>query len=226
MKSKSLSRKADEIDRALTRLYGRKVAEGEEDPLDTLIETILSQNTTDRNSYRSFRALKKEYPRWDFMMGERPSKIAGIIRTGGLADIKAQRILGALEHIKRVTGKLDLDFLREMSPQDADAWLSHIKGVGPKTRSIVLLFSLKMPAFPVDTHIHRVTRRLGLIDKKTSREKAQAELAELVPVKEFYNFHINLIEHGRAVCQARKPKCDLCEVSRLCDYFNKVARTS
>jgi len=226
MKSKDLRRKAAEIDGILTRLYGRKVAQGEEDPLDTLIETILSQNTTDRNSYRSYRALKKEYPRWDLMMGERPSKIADIIRSGGLADIKAERILGALEHIKRVSGKLDLDFLRKLSPQDADAWLSHIKGVGPKTRSIVLLFSLKMPAFPVDTHVHRVTRRIGLIGKGTSREKAQVELARLVPVKEFYNFHINLIEHGRAICQARKPKCSLCRVSRLCDYFNKVVRAS
>jgi len=99
-----------------------------------------------------------------------------------------------------------------------------MKGVGPKTRSIVLLFALGMPAFPVDTHIHRVTRRLGLIGSKTTREQAQEELAKLVPREEFYNFHIDIIEHGRAVCHARKPKCDICKISQLCDFYGRLAK--
>ena len=208
----------------LTALYGRKEIEGEENPVDTLVETILSQNTTDKNSHRAFQALKHAYPRWEDMMMENPRRVAGLIRSGGLADMKAERILSALEFIRKSRGELCLDFLREMTPSQADQWLAQMKGVGPKTRGIILLFALRMPAFPVDTHIHRVTKRLGLIGQKVSREKAQEELARLVPQKEFYNFHLNLIEHGRAICQARKPRCNACKIRQLCDYYSKSVR--
>jgi len=216
--------RAMKLDRILTRIYGRKELALDDDPLDTLVETILSQNTTDKNSGRAFMKLKDAYPKWERMLGEDPQKVARIIRSGGLAGIKAARILDALEFINRERGALDLDFLRGMEPDDAEAWLGQMKGVGPKTRSIVLLFALGMPAFPVDTHIHRVTSRLGLIGPKTTREQAQAELAKLVPREEFYNFHIDIIEHGRAVCQARKPKCDICKISQLCDFYGRPAK--
>lgn len=219
-----LRKKAASIDRVLTKEYGRKIVETDEDPLDTLIETILSQNTTDLNSHRAFKALKKRYPTWNRLIGEDPKRVAEIIRSGGLAGIKAERILAALEHIERETGALDLDFLRDMPASEADAWLGRMKGVGPKTRSIVLLFSLGMPAFPVDTHIHRVAKRLGLIGKKTNREQAQTDLARLVPSNEFYNFHINIIEHGRAVCKARSPRCEVCRVSGMCDYYSTTRK--
>lgn len=219
-----LKRKATEVDRILTRVYGRKALALDDDPMDTLVETILSQNTTDKNSGRAFRNLKREYPKWELMLGEDPKRVAEIIRSGGLAGIKAARILDALEFIKRERGALNLDFLRGMDPDEAESWLGQMKGVGPKTRSIVLLFALGMPAFPVDTHIHRVTKRLGLIGPKTTRERAQSELAGLVPREEFYNFHINIIEHGRAVCQARKPKCSICKVSHICDYYRRIAK--
>jgi len=215
---KRLKAKAKRIDAALTRLYGRKELILDEDPLDTLIETILSQNTTDLNSHKAFRALKKAYPRWEDLRGEDPAKVARLIRSGGLADIKAARILNALDLIFRERGNLDLSFLRNMTKDEVEAWLSRIKGVGPKTRGIVMLFSLGMPAFPVDTHIHRVSRRLGLIGPRVTREAAQEELAKLVPPDSFYNFHINLIEHGRAICRARKPMCDVCELRKICDY--------
>jgi endonuclease-3 len=221
---RSLKSRAMRIDRILTGVYGRSELELDDNPLDTLIETILSQNTTDKNSGRAYRNLKDAFPSWDRMLGKDPKKIAIIIRSGGLAGIKAARILDALEFINRERGALDLDFLRDMEPDEAEAWLGQMKGVGPKTRSIVLLFALGMPAFPVDTHIHRVTRRLGLIGPKTTREQAQAELATLVPREEFYNFHIAIIEHGRAVCQARKPKCNLCKISRLCDFYGRQAK--
>jgi len=156
------------------------------------------------------------------MMGQDPDKIAAIIRSGGLAPMKARRILDALAFIRRERGRLDLDFLRKMRPAEAEAWLAQMKGVGPKTRGIVLLFALKMPAFPVDTHIHRVTKRIGLIGTKVNREKAQEEMALLVPASEYYNFHINLIEHGRAVCQARKPKCGICRIRHLCDFYSRI----
>ena len=218
--TKALRARAAKIDVILTDLYGRKEMEGEEDPVDTLVETILSQNTTDKNSHRAFQVLKCNYPRWEDMMEESPKRIAGLIRSGGLADMKAARILNALEFINRTKGELRLDFLREMTPSQADSWLGQMKGVGPKTRGIILLFALRMPAFPVDTHIHRVTKRLGLIDHKVSREEAQEELAKLVPQEEFYNFHINLIEHGRAICQARKPRCGACKIRHLCGYYS------
>ena len=221
----SLGKKALRIDTALTRVYGRQDPPECDDPLDTLVETILSQNTTDINSHRSFLALKKEYPSWDRLLGEKRSKVSSVIRSGGLPDIKAERILGALEFIKGSTGSLGLEFLRDMTPSQADAWLAQMKGVGPKTRSIVLLFSLGMPAFPVDTHVHRVSGRLGLIGPRTSREQAQADLARLVPPSEFYNFHINLIEHGRAVCRARNPRCSSCQLSRSCDFYQGSKRT-
>jgi endonuclease-3 len=210
------------VNRALTRTYGEKSTCADEDPVDTLVETILSQNTTDINSHRSFLALKKAYPDWHDLLGEPRSKVARIIRSGGLPDIKAERILAALEFINHERGRVELDFLRCLPPADADRWLAQMKGVGPKTRSIVLLFSLGMDAFPVDTHIHRVTRRLGLIGPKVTREKAQEALGAIVPKSQYYNFHINLIEHGRTVCRARRPGCEACMVSDECDYFSKA----
>ena len=149
-------------------------------------------------------------------------RVARAIRVGGLANIKSRRIIDALKFIEGERGKLSLDFLSRMTPSEVYAWLSQIKGVGPKTRAIVMLFSLGMPAFPVDTHVHRVTKRLGLLGRTTSPERAQQDLATLVPEREFYNFHINLIEHGRAVCTARKPKCASCPVQSQCDYYHNV----
>lgn len=221
---KGLKAKAMKVDSILTRIYGFKELTLNEDPLDTLIETILSQNTTDVNSSKAFRRLKAAYPRWEDLMGEDPAEVARIIQVGGLAEIKAARILDALEFIHRERGTLDLSFLRSMTREEVDAWLSRMKGVGPKTRGIVMLFSLGLPAFPVDTHIHRVSKRLGLIGPKVSREAAQEKLAKLVPPESFYNFHINLIEHGRAVCRARRPMCDACALSALCDYLRRPSR--
>jgi endonuclease-3 len=219
-----LKTRARRIDGILTRVYGRKEVVYDDDPVDTLVETILSQNTTDLNSHKAFVSLKRVYPSWDMMIGEDPDRIASIIRSGGLAPMKARRILDALAFISRERGRLDLGFLKKMRPSEAEAWLAQMKGVGPKTRGIVLLFALKMPAFPVDTHIHRVTKRIGLIGEKVTREMAQEEMALIVPASEYYNFHINLIEHGRAVCQSRKPKCELCKISSMCDYYARLRR--
>ena len=218
----ALRKRAAEADRILTQIFGRQEIEGNEAPIDTLVETILSQNTTDVNSHKAFKALKNRYPRWEALLSEKPSKVAAIIREGGLAMIKAGRIIDALKFIQKERGRLELDFLRKMTPREAEAWLGQIKGVGPKTRGIILLFSLRMPAFPVDTHIHRVTKRIGLIGPKVSREDAQDVLAGLVPQSEYYNFHLNLIYHGRTVCHARNPKCPVCRVSHLCNYYYTV----
>jgi len=212
------------VGKNLIRIYGRPEPEAQVDPVDTLVQTILSQNTTDLNSHRSFRDLKRAYPSWHRLLDEDRETVAAIIRSGGLADIKAERILGALRYISNSRGCLELDFLRQMPVEDADEWLSRMKGVGPKTRAIVLLFSLGMPAFPVDTHVHRVSKRLGLIANKVSREAAQQELARLVPEREFYAFHINLIEHGRRICRSRAPRCDKCRLSGLCVHYRALRK--
>lgn len=190
--------------------------------MDTLIETILSQNTSDVNSHRAFSRLKDRYPSWECLLDEDPSRVADVIRSGGLADIKARRIVGALKHVKSENHRLDLDFLSERSVEDAMQWLSSIDGVGQKTAAIVMLFSFGKPAFPVDTHIFRVGKRLGLISPRASRDTAQRELERLVPEEEYYNMHLNLIEHGRRRCRARNPRCTECEVSRYC-LFRKTS---
>jgi endonuclease-3 len=211
------------VDKILTRTYGRKeVGRRRTNPLDTLILTILSQNTNDANRDRAYRSLRMAYPRWEDVMGSDPRHVTRAIRVGGLANIKSKRIIDALKFINGEMGELSLEFLKEMTPCEADGWLSRMKGVGPKTRAIVMLFSLGMSAFPVDTHVHRVTKRIGLIGRRTSRERAQQELTNLVPEREFYNLHINLIEHGRAVCAARKPRCSICPIRHQCEYYHGV----
>jgi endonuclease-3 len=222
---KVLRQRAARIDRALAKAYGEPVLEADDDPVDTLVETILSQNTTDKNSHKAFLALKDKYDSWDEVTQDSSRNVATVIRSGGLAEIKAERIVAALKFIKAQRGRIELDFLRSMGPIDADSWLSQMKGVGPKTRSIVLLFSLGMPTFPVDTHVHRVSKRLGLIGPKVSREDAQLELAALVREDRFYSFHINLIEHGRAVCRARRPMCGSCSISTMCDFGKAATQT-
>ncbi len=216
--SDALRKKANEVNSALTLAYGRKSRRSNADPLDTLVGTILSQNTSDVNSHRAFERLKERYPDWETLLDADPSEIASVIRSGGLADIKARRIVSALGRVMEEAGSLELSFLSQMPAKEATEWLSSIDGVGPKTAAIVLLFSFGKPVFPVDTHVHRVSGRLGLLSLRATREKAQKELEALVPGKEYYSMHLNLIEHGRRRCKALTPLCDVCELSRLCAY--------
>jgi endonuclease-3 len=216
--SRAVRKRARAVNLVLTSAYGRKELRTGGDPLDTLVETILSQNTSDLNSHRAFRSLKDRYPQWDEILDADSSEVAQIIRSGGLADIKARRIIGALNYIVAEAGSLDLSFLSERSVKEATEWLCSIDGVGPKTAAIVLLFSFGRPTFPVDTHVYRVGRRLGLVSPRASRESAQVELESLVPESEYYNMHLNMIEHGRRVCKARGPGCSECEVSRYCAF--------
>jgi endonuclease-3 len=220
---RDLKARAMKIDAILTRAYGRNVMPGRKaNPLDTLMLTILSQNTNDLNSDRAYSSLRSAYPHWKDVMGADHRLVAKAIRVGGLANIKSERLIDVLKFINHARGQLSLDFLKRMAPDEVDRWLAQMKGVGPKTRAIVMLFSLGMPAFPVDTHVHRVTKRIGLIGRKTSRERAQQEVAVLVPEREYYNFHINLIQHGRSVCTSRKPKCAICAIKFQCDYYHDV----
>jgi endonuclease-3 len=221
--SRALRRKANAVNTVLTSTYGRKELRPDGDPLDTLVETILSQNTTDVNSHKAFANLKRSYPCWEQLLDADPSRVADIIRSGGLADIKARRIIGAVNRVKAESNSMSLDFLSERSTDEAMEWLSSIDGVGPKTAAIVVLFSFGKPTFPVDTHIFRVGKRLGLVSPKASREGAQREFEALVPEEEYFNLHLNLIEHGRRKCRARSPLCGECEISRHCLFRKTIA---
>jgi len=210
----------DEIINALVSAYGSRRWQPADSPLNVLVQTILSQNTSDTNSRRAFLSLKNEFPRWEDVASADVSEIAEAIRGGGLGEIKAGRIKQALEEIQQRRGELELDFLSELPLDEAREWLTQLPGVGTKTANCVFLFSLGRPALPVDTHIHRVAKRLGLIDAKTTVEKAHQLLGNLVPPDKVYQFHVLMIEHGRKVCKAQRPRCADCGLRQCCQYFH------
>jgi len=194
------------------------------DPVSELVSTILSQNTNDTLRDRAYDRLRERYPTWEEVRDAPVREIVKAVRVCGLAQQKGPRIKKALRHITRERGELDLSFLGEMPIGEARQWLMSIEGVGPKTAAIVLLFALNSPAFPVDTHVHRVTGRLGLIPPKTSADKAHQILEDLVPPEVYLPFHLNIILHGRQVCHARKPACEACVLRRLCRYYAEVIK--
>ncbi len=187
-------------------------------PLDELVSTILSQNTNDTNRDRAFEALRARFPTWEEVRDAPESEIVDAIRPAGLANQKGPRIQAVLREITSRRGELSLDFLREYSPEAAKEWLMQFKGVGPKTAAIVLQFSLGHPAFPVDTHIHRVSGRIGLRPENMNAEQTHQHLASLLPTETYYAAHLNFIRLGREICQARRPNCQVCPLSSICDY--------
>jgi endonuclease-3 len=193
-------------------------------PVDELVCTILSQNTSDTNRDKGFEALKAALPDWESVRDAPEDMVRDLIRPAGLANQKAPRIQRALRQITEERGEISLDFLQSMSVEEARDWLTSIKGVGLKTAAIILLFAYHMPAFPVDTHVHRLSKRIGFIDEKTTANKAHAIMEAIVPPDDYYAFHLNLIQHGREVCSARKPKCEACPLTNHCRYFQEVVR--
>ena len=214
------------IVRLLTQEYGNREWKLNRDPVSVLVQTILSQNTSDRNSDRAFLALKNTFASWDSIARARIDRIAAEIKSGGLAEVKARYIKQALEEIESKHGKLELDFLRKFTLEEARSWLMQLQGVGMKTANCVLLFSLGMPALPVDTHIFRLSKRLGLIDKKTSIGQAHRLLESMVPPELTYKFHVLLIEHGRKICKAPLPLCERCILRQMCPYYRELKRPS
>src|ERR1051325_3255165 len=203
----------------LERAYGVPVNKWSGwDVLDMLVSVILSQATSDVNSDRTYDALKERFPTWDAVLRARESTIADTIRLGGLANQTAAVIKNLLRQIKERNGSLDLSFLRDAPPEEAAKYLSQFRGVGPKTVACTLLFACGQEIFPLDTHIFRVLRRVGLIPPKCSDEFAHAVMNRLVPPGKFYSFHVNLIRHGRALCRPRDPLCERCPVVEYCDY--------
>ena len=204
--------------RILEELYGTPEA-SVIDPVDLLVETILSQNTSDVNSIRAFGRLKSAYPDYELLLKAPEDEISEHIRIGGLPDIKAHRIKGALLKIKKDAGSIDLGFLKGMDKDSARNYLLSIPGIGPKTAAVVLLFSFGIPFMPVDTHVNRVSRRLGLVPEDASIEKAERILEEITPPDKYLTLHLNLIRHGRLICKARDPKHDQCSLRPICDYY-------
>jgi endonuclease-3 len=186
------------------------------DPVSELVFTILSQHTSDVNSERAYIALRNRYPTWEDVADTEPGAVAEAVRVAGLGNQKAPRIQVALRRVRELRGELDLSFLKGMPLPQAKAWLRALPGVGPKTAAIVLSFSLGMPAMPVDTHIHRVTRRLGLIGPRVTAEQAHDDLESLVPPEMVFRFHVAIIAHGRRVCRAQHPRCEACVLREGC----------
>jgi endonuclease-3 len=203
----------------LERLYGVPVNKWTGwDVLDMLVSVILSQATSDANSARTYDALKKRFPDWDSVLRARESTLADTIRLGGLANQKAAVIRDLLRRTKELRGTLDLSFLRDFPDEEAVRYLAQFRGIGPKTAACTLLFACGKETFPLDTHIFRVLRRVGLIPAKCSDQFAHEALNRLVPAGKFYSFHVNLIRHGRKLCRPRDPLCQRCPIVEYCDY--------
>lgn len=194
----------------LVPVYGRPIAQPSHDPLAELILTVLSQNTADTNSGRAFVQMMRRYPSWQAIADAPPEELVATIQNGGLAQQKAPRIQAILRAVGERSPGWDLDFLDGLSLEEARSWLRGLPGVGPKTAACVLLFALGRPALPVDTHVERVSKRLGLIPEKATADQAHELLEAVVEPKDYYAFHMLLIKHGRRTCAARKPLCERC----------------
>lgn len=205
----------------LKREYGIPERKSRGNGVESLIRVILSQNTNDRNSRRAYNELWKKFDSPEEILNAEQEELADTISVSGLHNIKAERIKKSLNQIKEEKGKLSLDFLKKMNLKKAKKWLTQLPGIGPKSAAVILNFQFDKEAFPVDTHVFRVSKRLGLIPEKSTREKAHVLMEELVPGERMFEVHINLIKHGREVCKAPTPLCSECFLTGICDYFQE-----
>jgi endonuclease-3 len=218
----------------LLEVYGEPGWRPSGEPLGELVATILSQHTSDANSERAYRQLRAAFPSWEELLAAPSEHVAAVIRCGGLANLKARRIQEVLAELMRrqkaqippspaatETEGLEAFLAAELQrrqPLEAWEYLQQLPGVGPKTAACVLLFALGWPVMPVDTHVHRVARRLGLLGPKVSAEQAHLLLAQMTPPAWVYPLHVNLIRHGRRVCLAQRPRCPGCPLLNECRY--------
>jgi endonuclease-3 len=221
-----LERLARQVHRRLLDFYGQPTWRNPLPLVDELISTILSQNTNDSNRDRAFESLRQRFPTWEQVRDADPASVTGAIRLAGLANQKGPRIQQILREISAERGSLDMNFLKDLPLEKARTWLMKFKGVGPKTAAIVLLFSLGRPAFPVDTHIYRVTGRIGLRPEKMTVEEAHIHLEKLLPPETYYAVHLNIIRLGREICAARKPACQRCPLRELCKFAKLLENQS
>ena len=205
--------------RGLAGIFGEPAWQGGEDPVDELIWTILSANTNDTNSGRAFRALKATFgDDWEAVRTAPLDAIKDAIRPAGMYNQKAPAIVATLTTILEREGRYHLDHLAHLPLDEAMSYLTSLPGVGHKTASIVLLFSFGRGAFPVDTHIQRISQRVGIAGRKDSPEKIKGIWEALLPPETYYPLHVNLIRHGRELCSARAPQCERCPLQPICDY--------
>lgn len=193
-------------------------------PLNVLIKTVLSQSTSDWNCDMAWEALKIKYPTWEEVLQLSKSELADTIRSAGLANQKAERILEILQRINHEYGQLNIDFICELPADKVIEIFTKLKGIGIKTISVVLAFACGKDIFPVDTHVHRLCRRFGFVPRNASAEKTHHLMQELVPAGKSYSFHINLLKHGRQICKAQNPVCGKCPVFQWCTYELKWER--
>jgi endonuclease-3 len=191
-------------------------------PLDELIDCILSQSTNDRNRDVAFHALKTRFSTWEAVMTAPTQAVIDAIRPAGLANQKGPRIQEVLRRIHAERGALNIDFLEAVPLDEAKKWLTALDGVGPKTAAIVLCFGFNRPAFPVDTHVHRVGQRLGFLPPRITADRAHPVMEAIVPPHDHYAFHLNLIRLGREICTARRPLCERCPLTAHCDYYRAL----
>jgi endonuclease III len=213
-----LAERALKVHERLLEFYGEPIWRNPLPAIDELVSTILSQNTNDINRDRAFNFLRAKFGTWEEVRDAEAMDVVNAIRPAGLANQKGPRIQQVLRSITEERGSLDLSFLGELPVDEARAWLTKYNGVGPKTAAIVLCFSLGKPAFPVDTHIYRVTGRIGLRPERMTVEQAHPHLESLFPPETYYAAHLNLIRLGREICTARRPYCEKCPIIKLCDY--------
>ena len=206
----------EEVDALLREEYGPVTWKPRIDGVSELVLTILSQHTSDLNSDRAYQELWRRFGSWEAVLEASPDEVADAIRGGGLAQQKAPRIQAVLREVLERHGRFDLSFLGDLPLAEAKAWLQSLHGVGPKTAAVVLCFALGLPAFPVDTHIHRVTRRLGLIGPKVTADEAHDVLESAIDPERVFAFHVELITHGRRVCKAQRPQCERCVLAERC----------
>ncbi|HMV28176.1 MAG TPA: endonuclease III [Anaerolineales bacterium] len=217
-----LKQRALQIHETLLKVFGEPIWRNPLPAIDELVSTILSQNTNDVNRDRAFEALRAKFPTWEAVRDAKEKDVVEAIKPAGLANQKGPRIQQVLKAITEERGELNLQFLADMPIEDARNWLTKFNGVGPKTAAIVLCFSLNRPAFPVDTHVYRVTGRIGLRPEKMTVEQAHPHLESIFPPETYYAAHLNIIRLGREVCNARKPMCPQCPVKHLCDFKEKT----
>ncbi|MBM3152023.1 MAG: endonuclease III [Chloroflexi bacterium] len=216
------ARLALQVHRRLLEHYGQPTWRNPLPPLDELVSTILSQNTNDTNRDRAFDGLRRRFPAWEAVRDADPREVVAAIRPAGLSNQKGPRIQAALRAITAERGSLEMAFLERLPLEEARAWLLSFHGVGPKTAAIVLLFSLGRPAFPVDTHIYRVSGRIGLRPEKMPVEAAHPYLESIFPPETYYAAHLNIIRLGREVCPARRPGCPRCPLADICNLGKSV----
>ncbi|MCS7209679.1 MAG: endonuclease III [Fimbriimonadales bacterium] len=211
-----------EIVSRLEALYGVPEWQPRHDPLEELVHCILSQHTSDANSFRAYRQLRTRYPTWQAVADAPVEELAQTIRSGGLANQKAPRIQAVLRAIYATRGEYSLDWLDTLPTSEARQFLMSLPGIGPKCAAIVLCFAMGRPVIPVDTHVFRVSWRLGLVAKSLGEAKAHDALEAIVPEPLVYRFHVALIRHGRAICKAQNPRCAECPLRECCAYYQQL----